>query len=258
MGTLLIKLAGPLQSWGDASRFTERQTRHEPTKSGVVGLLAAALGRRRTDAMDDLAQLPIAVRIDVPGTYERDFHTAHLRSFDVSQQRWASGKSLPLSQRYYLADAVFVAGIELPDERLVQFAEALVHPAFPLYLGRRSCVPGEKLLLGTRPGVSAREALLAEPWAASSETYRRLSRGGSVARYSAPTIRCELVRDAAPGDGDDLLREQLRDVPLSFSQERREYDFRTVVHEWIYVPNPHAEQLALPEHDPFAALLEVG
>ena len=55
MATLLLKLAGPLQSWGSDSRFTETKTRHEPTKSGVIGLLAAALGRRRTEDVSDLA-----------------------------------------------------------------------------------------------------------------------------------------------------------------------------------------------------------
>ena len=73
MTVLLLKLAGPLQSWGSESRFTERGTRHEPTKSGAIGLLAAALGRRRTDSVDDLASLEFGVRIDQPGTFEEDF-----------------------------------------------------------------------------------------------------------------------------------------------------------------------------------------
>ena len=75
MAVLLLKLAGPLQSWGSASRFTDRGTQHEPTKSGVVGLLAAALGRRRTASVDDLASLRFGVRIDQPGTLQDDFQT---------------------------------------------------------------------------------------------------------------------------------------------------------------------------------------
>lgn len=81
MTVLLLKLAGPLQSWGSGSRFTERGTQHEPTKSGVVGLLAAALGRRRTDPVDDLAALDFAVRIDQPGLLESDFQTEHKRKW---------------------------------------------------------------------------------------------------------------------------------------------------------------------------------
>lgn len=45
MGTLLLKLAGPLQAWGVESKFDERRTLNFPTKSGVIGMVAAALGR---------------------------------------------------------------------------------------------------------------------------------------------------------------------------------------------------------------------
>lgn len=50
MATLLLRLAAPLQSWGADSKFETRKTNREPTKSGVIGLLAAALGLRRDDA----------------------------------------------------------------------------------------------------------------------------------------------------------------------------------------------------------------
>ena len=43
MATLLMRLAGPMQSWGTTSRFDQRDTGKEPSKSGVVGLLAAVL-----------------------------------------------------------------------------------------------------------------------------------------------------------------------------------------------------------------------
>lgn len=112
MAVLLLKLAGPLQSWGSSSRFTERGTEHEPTKSGVVGLLAAALGRYRTDPVDDLAALHFGVRIDQPGTFLSDFQTEHKRKWDSQSARWVSGDALPLTHRHYLADAVFVAAFE--------------------------------------------------------------------------------------------------------------------------------------------------
>ena len=76
MTVLLLRLAGPLQSWGDSSRFTTRATRREPTKSGVIGLLAAAQGRRRTDSIEDLLTLRFGVRTDQPGSVVRDFQTA--------------------------------------------------------------------------------------------------------------------------------------------------------------------------------------
>ena len=67
MGTLLLRLAAPLQSWGEDSKFETRRTRREPTKSGVIGLLAAALGRRRDEPLDDLRGLRFAVRVDQEG-----------------------------------------------------------------------------------------------------------------------------------------------------------------------------------------------
>ncbi|MCY0947656.1 type I-E CRISPR-associated protein Cas5/CasD [Streptomyces antarcticus] len=72
---LLVRLAAPLQSWGVVSRFSQRDTHTRPTKSAVVGLCAAALGRDRTDPVDDLAGLVFGVRADHPGTPVRDYHS---------------------------------------------------------------------------------------------------------------------------------------------------------------------------------------
>ena len=109
MTVLLLRLAGPLQSWGDSSRFTTRATRREPTKSGVIGLLAAAQGRRRTDSLEDLLTLRFGVRTDQPGSIVRDFQTAMDWAHPKKDGRV---KAMPLSNRYYVADAVFVAAVE--------------------------------------------------------------------------------------------------------------------------------------------------
>lgn len=249
MGTLLLKLAGPLQSWGCDSRFTERKTRHEPTKSGVVGLLAAAFGRRREDSIADLAALPMVMRIDQPGSYERDFQTAHLRKFDKRTGEWVFDKSLPLSQRYYLADAVFVVGIGVPDEQIYAYEDALLHPAFPLYLGRRSCPPSGRVLIKAIHGADPLSALREHPWEATS---RRLL---SAHRFDA-TVDCTVVRDSEGEGSGTLIEEAVRDVPHSFSQLRREYGWRTVVYETIPVANPNCIVLK-EEHDPMAALEEM-
>ncbi|MBB0229045.1 type I-E CRISPR-associated protein Cas5/CasD, partial [Streptomyces calidiresistens] len=129
MTVLLLRLAGPLQSWGSAARFTRRGTENAPTKSGVLGLLAAAEGRSRNEDLSDLTALRFGVRIDQPGSRMRDFHTAHHAD---------SGKSMPLSERFYLADAVFVAGVEGDAELIRRLYEAVLAPRFLPYLGRRS------------------------------------------------------------------------------------------------------------------------
>ncbi|MYY08876.1 type I-E CRISPR-associated protein Cas5/CasD [Streptomyces sp. SID4919] len=72
---LLVRLAGPLQSWGVASRFALRDTHPRPTKSGVVGLCAAALGLDRDEPLGELAAVLFGVRADRPGTPLRDYHT---------------------------------------------------------------------------------------------------------------------------------------------------------------------------------------
>ncbi|MGH9945529.1 MAG: type I-E CRISPR-associated protein Cas5/CasD, partial [Pyrinomonadaceae bacterium] len=86
--TLLLRLAGPMQSWGAQSRFREREAGREPSKSGVVGLLCAALGKPRDEGNGDdgngdkfpalarLAALRMGVRVDREGALLRDYHTA--------------------------------------------------------------------------------------------------------------------------------------------------------------------------------------
>ena len=66
MATLLLRLQGPMQAWGVQSRFGVRDTGREPSKSGLIGLLCAALGREREAPLDDLASLNMGVRIDKP------------------------------------------------------------------------------------------------------------------------------------------------------------------------------------------------
>lgn len=146
MATLLLRLAAPLQSWGSDSKFETRKTDREPTKSGVVGLLAAALGLRRddTEGLARLNGLRFAVRADQEGSLLVDFHTA--KSRDTSY----------VTYRHYLQDAVFLAGLESGDEALLRELEAaLRHPVYPLYLGRRSCPPTLPLCLGHPAGEPA-------------------------------------------------------------------------------------------------------
>lgn len=136
MTTLLIPLVGPLQAWGLDSRFGVRTTGQEPSKSGVIGLICAALGRDRVESIADLADLRFGVRVDREGTLIRDFHTA----LDVAAAG-NSGTRTVVSERWYLSDASFVAGFEGPCEVLATVHRALRSPRWPLFLGRKACVP---------------------------------------------------------------------------------------------------------------------
>lgn len=221
-----MRLAGPLQSWGDSSRFTRRETRQQPTKSGVLGLLAAADGRRRTDEIEDLARLRFGVRVDQPGRLIRDYQTA----------RPLGAEHSGLSQRYYLADAVFVAAVEGDRELLLGLDEKLHAPTFPLYLGRRSCPPSQCISLGVTDA-DLEASLQSRGWEASP--WFRKTAGTEV--------RLEIFVDANPGDD---AAETVRDVPRSFDSTRREYAWRDVARRDLTLQNPDGSAV-----DYFAAVV---
>lgn len=136
MPTLLLRLQGPMQSWGTRSRFDYRDTWPYPTKSGVVGVLAAALGRDRNADISDLVALRMGVRVDRPGILKIDYQTAQgVISADLDNRRDVQ------SWRYFLSDAAFLVGMEGESELLASLHQALKNPRFPLYLGRKSYVP---------------------------------------------------------------------------------------------------------------------
>ena len=240
MAVLLLRLAGPLQSWGDSSRFVRRSTRREPTKSGVVGLLASALGRVREEAVDDLARLEFGVRIDQPGRVIRDFQTE--RSLD--------GKvTMPLSHRYYLSDAKFLAALGGPSDLLAALDAALRAPKWPLYLGRRSCPPEFPIAFGMREDCEdVRSALSEAPWLAAD--WYRSSCERAYRRDRRPP-ELEIVCDARPGEA----AEGQDDLPVTFSQGGRRYAGRAVVRMRVGVPGWAHEEAAVPpsvpaDHDP--------
>ena len=81
MPTLLLRLVGPMQSWGTTSRFDQRDTGKEPSKSGVVGLLAAALGidRENWTDLEPLTRLSMGVRHDRPGVIQSGLPDSGMR-----------------------------------------------------------------------------------------------------------------------------------------------------------------------------------
>ena len=168
MSVLLLRLSGPFQAWGIQSRFGVRDTGLEPSKSGVVGLLCAALGRPRHEPLQDLAMLRMGVRADQEGRLLRDYHTAGKGGYlhasgDIERTK------LIVSSRYYLADARFLVALEGEDELLRRLHAALRNPVWPLYLGRKAFPPGEPVWLadGYRVGEELLEALQLYPWLGS-------------------------------------------------------------------------------------------
>jgi len=230
MSTLLLRLASPLQSWGCDDKFIRRGTTHEPTKSGVIGLLAAALGRSRESDLSDLTMLKFGVRSDQPGQLLRDYHTA---CFDKKKPPY-------VTERYYLSDAVFLVGLEGDDGLLQRLDEALNEPAFPLFLGRRSCPPSGRISLGVRKS-PLKQALHEESWQASLWYQKR----------SSDNPRLTLTLDA-----EKTSAYTRRDTPLSFDQSHRKYVLRHVEEkaEAVAVINNYKCTGNETEHNPFAEL----
>lgn len=144
MPTLLLRLQGPMQSWGSTSRFDERDTQLEPSKSGVLGLICAALGRDRSESVDDLAALQMGVRVDREGVVLRDYQTA---TGIVNAAGKVDMKRTVVSPRYYLSDAAFLVGFEGERALLDQIHQALKTPHWPLSLGRKGCLPSPPVYL---------------------------------------------------------------------------------------------------------------
>jgi CRISPR system Cascade subunit CasD len=231
MTVLLLRLAGPLQAWGSSSRFARRGTEIAPTKSGVIGMLAAAKGIRRTEPLTELLGLEFGVRLDQPGQILRDFQTA--RTLDGRQ-------SAPLTYRFYLSDAVFLAAVHGEPALLHDLGHALSRPRYPLYLGRRSCPPAGPVSLGVHD-LTLDDALNSWTWLAT-ERHRR---------GAAPRVRLEIVRDARPGEQST---ETVPDEPVSFDPAHRQHTWRSVLRRHTDVTNDLAERSAVAGHDPFSLL----
>ena len=206
MNTLLIRLSAPMQSWGTQSRFTMRDTGLEPSKSGVIGLLCAAMGIDREDdeGLRPLANLRMGVRVDREGLLRVDYHTAgkggYLRANGILEK-----KDLIVSNRYYLANAVFLVGLESSDLALLERVQAVLQrPVWSLFLGRKAFVPSEPIPLdnGLRTGETLEHALqnyscLREP---EKEKLRVIleDQNGSIVRSDQPISFARSARKFAP------------------------------------------------------------
>jgi CRISPR system Cascade subunit CasD len=206
-------------------------TNSEPTKSGVIGMIASAMGRSRSESVSDLISLRFGVRADQTGKMLRDFHTAH------------SISDAYVTNRYYLADAVFLVGLEGERSTLKMISDALRHPSHPLSLGRRSCTPVGRMVIGIFDG-SLVETLKSASWMAS-EWYKR---------KESADVHLELTYDALEDEKGVLVK----DVPISFSESNRQYSMRNVIRETdgVIVTNEYARVKTdvSTDHDPFKTI----
>ncbi len=166
---LLFRLYGPLVAWGDIAVGEYRPSFAHPSKSAVMGLIAAALGLRRDqeEAQRALAEsYYFAVKIDAMGNLLRDYHTTQVPPARKGVRHPTRRSELTfhdlntiLSNRDYRTDALYTVAIWGTREPLPytfdELMEALKKPVFTLYLGRKSCPPG----LPLQPRVVSSESL---------------------------------------------------------------------------------------------------
>lgn len=176
---LFLRLEGPLQSWGERAHWSVRDTAPEPTKSGVVGLLACALGLSTDDELRSLsAQVRLAVRCDRPGESLRDYHTVVGGFMTGEGKIKINSKSKKpetvVSERFYLCDASFLAVVRADPVVIARLAAAVQAPVWPVYLGRKSCPPSLPVYEGVGDYPSLEAAL--EGWRLSGG--RSLRAGG--------------------------------------------------------------------------------
>jgi len=175
MTTLLLQCVAPLQSWGTQSEYIVRDTGREPSKSGIIGLLCAAMGIPRDDleTIAQLAKLEMGVRVDREGKILRDYHTITHKLKDKKKK-----PSTVVSTRYYLSDAMFLVGLEGDKTLLEKVQAGLHHPKWNLFLGRKSCPPSRPPYL--KDGLSElplHQAMKEYPWLGQSHSaYESLQR----------------------------------------------------------------------------------
>jgi len=221
--TLFLRLEGPLQAWGDTSKFVIRRTIKAPTKSGVLGLLCCAMGLSRQAAAErlpELGKLTMGVRIDRPGIRWWDYQTvgARIGLTTAGGGLKTDAVGTLITRREYLADASFLVALQGDGKLLQELAAAMASPKWSVFLGRKSCPPSVPVFSKPASDESwtnpARydnlpDALKAIPWRP------RYIADAAEQRVTVETLvewRSAAERDIAPDDAEVWY-----DVPVSFA-----------------------------------------
>ncbi|KKN25413.1 hypothetical protein LCGC14_0885030 [marine sediment metagenome] len=226
---LHLRLEGPMQSWGTRGRWNVRDTAMEPTKSGIIGLIACAMGCKRNDPqLEELSQkLTIGVRVEKPGKIEVDYHTVSRWQYinnrlTISPLKTAEGKydkrkTTELIYKSYIQDSSFLVLVAGPLNLLKKIEGAFQDPKWPVYLGRKSCPPIRPVLEKlTQLYSSVKDALCEIPWSCEDINYTK-----------PPKIRCII---------DDIEGTMQRQDVIQINPARL-YGMRRVSEFWVETPS---------------------
>lgn len=213
MKTATIRLTAPLQSYGNQASFNQRTSDNYPSKSAVIGIIAAALGYRRDDArILQLNNLLFAVRIEQSGNMMTEFQT-------VEYQKSSTKTARKLTYREFIQDAVFIVAIGSDnDHEIEKIVSALKHPKFQLYLGRRSNPPAGPLMIETYDEENPLQVLEKLSWQAEPWYQKRLR---------APKFLTRIIADAELNPENNIT--MIKDKVGSFNQKNRYYQYRPVI-----------------------------
>ncbi|WP_311443787.1 type I-E CRISPR-associated protein Cas5/CasD [Ezakiella coagulans] len=202
MKTILLKFGGPMQSWGTSSHFETRNTDYYPSKSAVIGVIAASFGYSRDEdkKIEKLNELDFAVRVDQVGLLRKDYQTARKLKKDETY----------VTNRYYLEDAIFVVAISSEDDDWIEeICAAIKNPYFQPFMGRRSCPVQPDFIIDVVE-MGAIEALQNLEWQAS-DWYKRRNQNYVADIYAD--------KDLLPESGYTMRNDSV----ISFSQKERKF-----------------------------------
>lgn len=259
--TIVLTLAGPLQSWGSSQGTETRRTGLYPTKSAIIGMIAGALGRPSGSPVDDLRDLRFTVRVDHHGSVVEDFHTARMNvELKGVQARLRPANHTQITKREFRSEAVYTVFLTGDRELIEIVHDALLHPVYAPFLGRRAAVPSRPVYPANSVihEEEVSELLSSVPWSAPDH----------VRRYADDEVSLTVIRDANPGE---TPHGTVMDNPVNV----REYLPRPVVHDTVtvQVSKPHRTRVVqyhgvspfIPDpdkvlrpapgpHDPFALI----
>lgn len=162
MPALAFYIDAPLQSWGASSKFQYRESNAFPTKSALVGIIAAAMGIDKNSEHEEAELKPLinliatVVKIQKTGrpvTRITDFHTvgggydkkSSLEKMHIPPKASGAAFGTVITKRSYLNDAAFIAILEGEQSLLENVQSALFDPTWGVWFGRKTCLPASPL-----------------------------------------------------------------------------------------------------------------
>lgn len=253
--TLLLRISAPMQAWGSNSLFEIRDTLSEPTKSGIIGLLGCACGRKRDDVefIAKCCQLSMGVLVVKEGKHLWDYQvsgggTWKNKPYGVACANGKNTGSPVLSRRCYLSDADFIVSLTGETDLINMLESGLKKPVWPIYLGRKSFPPAAPIFLTRTTDTDIEKALLKgllqvvenENWLADNKTVNQgkefkppdwvqkiIPKDNHVIDDDS-FVNLRMVIECTKNEGNPV-----EDAPITFEKLYRKYSRRYIKNDYV-------------------------